>query len=80
MMNGIGSRKLRRAISGEEWSGGVCAGVAYWIVSPVWIIRLLWFLVACFSFGIGILAYILLWIFLPEWSILPEDFHEITGD
>lgn len=45
--------------------GGVCSGIAEYIaVDAVWL-RLL-FLVAFFVFGTGLLAYIILWIAIPE--------------
>ncbi|MBI4151933.1 PspC domain-containing protein [Candidatus Woesearchaeota archaeon] len=46
--------------------GGVCAGMAnYFEIDPV-LIRLIWVLVALFSMGLGILAYIIAWIIIPE--------------
>lgn len=45
--------------------GGVCSGIAQYIgIDSVWL--RLGFLVALFVFGTGILAYIILWIALPE--------------
>lgn len=72
------SRKLRK-VSDESWVGGVCAGIAYYLGCPTWIVRLVWFL-AVFVYGFGGSAYILLWIFLPEWDSTPQDYQEVTGD
>lgn len=45
--------------------GGVCGGIGeYFDVDPT-IIRLLWILFV-FSFGSGILAYIVAWIIIPK--------------
>jgi len=30
--------------------------------------------------GFGLVAYILLWVFLPEWEAVPSDYEAITGD
>ena len=71
--------KLRRipADAPEAWIAGVCAGAAYWLGTPVWIVRLFWVITL---HGPGIVFYILLWIFMPEWEKVPSDFKEVTGD
>jgi phage shock protein PspC (stress-responsive transcriptional regulator) len=44
--------------------GGVCGGFAkYFDLDPV-LVRIIWF-VLCFVGGIGILAYLLFWVFTP---------------
>lgn len=73
----FGGRKLRR-VTDEEWIGGVCAGFAYWLGFPAWLIRLFWFLAVC-SAGVGLVAYVLLWIFMPKWDCTPADFEKVTG-
>ncbi len=46
--------------------GGVCGGLAkYFEVDPV-VVRLLWAMVTIFSMGMGILAYLIAWIIIPE--------------
>ena len=46
--------------------GGVCAGIAnYFEVDPV-IVRLLLVLGTLFSMGLGILAYLIAWMIIPE--------------
>ncbi|UWG97993.1 PspC domain-containing protein [Dehalobacter sp. DCM] len=51
--------------------GGVCAGIAeYFEIDPT-IVRLIWVL-ALFA-GIGIIAYIVCWIVIPEKPISPFD-------
>jgi phage shock protein PspC (stress-responsive transcriptional regulator) len=70
--------KFRRTPQ-NSWFGGVCAGLAYSVGAPVWIVRLAWFLLAWF-YGIGVAAYLLFWIFAPKWEKLPEDFSARTGD
>lgn len=61
------------------WLGGVCAGIAYALELPVWLVRLLT-AVAFFGYGFGLGAYILLWIFVPRWAAEPADYAEVTGD
>lgn len=76
----LSKRKLRRmGVDGNHWLGGVCAGVAYWLGTFVWLVRLIW-VVATLFYGIGVIPYILLWIFLPKWKKSPEDFARVTGD
>lgn len=46
--------------------GGVCAGIAdYFEVDPV-VIRLIWVIAALISMGLGIIAYLIAWIIIPE--------------
>lgn len=56
-------KKLRRVDDGII--GGVCGGIGnYFDIDPT-IIRLLW-LISVIIFGIGILPYIICWIFIPK--------------
>lgn len=45
--------------------GGVCAGIAEYFERDPTLIRVLFFLLVLFSFGIGILAYIGMWLIIP---------------
>ncbi len=46
--------------------GGVCAGIAeYFNVDPV-LVRLLWVIFTLISMGLGIVAYLIAWIIVPE--------------
>ncbi len=55
--------------------GGVCAGIAYYTEKPVWVIRLLMFILAFVAdFWI---VYILLWIFVPNAKEVPDDYSDI---
>ncbi|HEX5127633.1 MAG TPA: PspC domain-containing protein [Rhodocyclaceae bacterium] len=56
-------RLIRRSRT-DRWLGGVCGGFARSIEIESWILRLLMtLLVLCF--GVGIVAYLLCWIFVP---------------
>lgn len=70
-------KQLRR-IREKSWLGGVCAGIAYWLGWPLWFVRLTTFLVMGVN-GVGLLLYILLWIFVPGADEVPEDYKERTG-
>ncbi|MEQ1514980.1 MAG: PspC domain-containing protein [Usitatibacteraceae bacterium] len=48
----------------DKWIGGVCGGLAAQTSIPTWSWRILFVLMALLH-GIGILAYLLLWIFVP---------------
>ncbi|HYL80079.1 MAG TPA: PspC domain-containing protein, partial [Candidatus Acidoferrum sp.] len=78
MGNGVESRPKLRRIKGKHWVGGVCAGVGYWLGVPTWLVRLIWTL-SILGYGFGGLLYILLWIFMPAWDRVPEDFEERAG-
>jgi len=46
--------------------GGVCGGVAEYFKMDPTLIRILWVIIVFFPPGLGILMYILFWIFLPR--------------
>ena len=62
----------------NKWIGGVCGGLASLTNVPAWTWRIL-FLLTALLHGIGVLVYILLWIFVPiqthavEASRMPAD-------
>ncbi len=57
--------KLTR--SNNRVIAGVCAGLAEWLGWDIALVRLLYLIVSIFSAGFpGILAYIILWIVMPE--------------
>lgn len=70
-------RKLRKVV-GRKAIAGVCAGVAYWLGLPTWVVRLVWSAAAIF-YGFGALLYLLLWIFMPKWEEVPLDYDRVTG-
>ncbi len=46
--------------------GGVCSGIAdYFEIDPV-VVRLVWVILTLLSMGLGIIAYIIAWIIIPE--------------
>jgi phage shock protein PspC (stress-responsive transcriptional regulator) len=62
--SGTSSRKLFRNTD-DKMIGGVCSGIgAYLGVSEV-VMRVV-FLISFFAFGTGLLAYVILWIIIPE--------------
>ncbi len=57
--------KLKR--SNNRVIAGVCAGLAVWLGWDIALVRLLYLIISIFSAGFpGILAYIILWIVMPE--------------
>lgn len=57
--------KLTR--SNNRVIAGVCAGLAEWLGWDIALVRLLYLIVSIFSAGFpGLLAYIILWIVMPE--------------
>lgn len=51
--------------SGDKWLGGVCGGLAQVSPFPSWAWRLIFSFLAVI-YGIGLVPYILLWIFVPS--------------
>lgn len=63
-INQTSSKKLYRDID-NKYIGGVCSGIGHYIgLEAIWV-RIIFILIA-FSTGFGFLAYILLWILVPE--------------
>lgn len=60
----INNKKLYR-IEREGEIGGVCAGLAAYFNVDVTLIRIIFVLLALFG-GNGVLAYIILWLVMPE--------------
>ncbi|MEP7069530.1 MAG: PspC domain-containing protein [Usitatibacter sp.] len=58
--------ELRRS-STDRWFGGVCGGVAEMTGIPSWSWRIL-FVLTAFLHGLGLVMYVLLWIFVPVQS------------
>lgn len=48
----------------DKWLGGVCGGLGISTDIPAWAWRIL-FVLAVFLHGVGLLVYMLLWIFVP---------------
>jgi phage shock protein C len=78
MTESPGSRPKLRRIKGKHWLGGVCAGMGYWLRVPTWLLRLAW-TVLLLVYGIGGIVYLLLWIFMPRWEVVPADYEERAG-
>ncbi len=54
--------------------GGVCGGIAEYLdVDPV-VVRLVWAIVSLISMGMGILAYLIAWIIIPEEPSLKQKY------
>jgi phage shock protein PspC (stress-responsive transcriptional regulator)/two-component sensor histidine kinase len=58
-----GTRRLERSAD-DRWVAGICGGLAGHFGQPAWLFRVL-FLVTSLLGGAGIVAYALLWLFLP---------------
>ncbi|MDC6384749.1 PspC domain-containing protein [Flagellimonas taeanensis] len=59
------AKKLYRDID-HKYIGGVCAGLEHYLgFDAIWI-RIIFILLAVFTSGFGLIAYILLWILVPE--------------
>ncbi len=59
----------------DKWIGGICGGLATLTSVPAWSWRIL-FLMTALLHGIGVLVYILLWIFVPVQLMVIE--HKST--
>jgi phage shock protein C len=70
-------RSFKR-VKKAAWLGGVCAGLAYALGLPTWMIRALW-LVLFLGAGIGGLIYVVLWLVVPPWPAEPIDYDTVTA-
>lgn len=61
----IGMRRLYRSKT-QRMLGGVCGGIGEHLDVDPTVIRLVWAVLALLSVGIGIIAYIIAWIIVPE--------------
>lgn len=65
--------KARLTRSNNRVIAGVCAGLAEWLEWDIALVRLLYLILTIFSAGFpGILAYIILWIVMPEDTGFPS--------
>ena len=69
-----------RRLPRKAWIGGVCAGAAYSLGVPTWLVRLIVTAMAVFGAGSLIVVYLLLWVFLPSEPVTPPDYFQRTGD
>ena len=70
--------KSLRRLPQKGMVGGVCAGLAYRIGMPTWLLRLSLALLVLLK-GVGVGIYLLLWIFLPRQDATPTDYRDRTG-
>ncbi len=71
-------KKLYRDID-RKYIGGVCAGLEYYIgLDALWI-RLIFLFLAIFAGGFGLIAYIILWILVPE-AVTTAQKLDMTGE
>jgi len=58
-------KKLYRSKK-NKMIAGVCAGIADYLNADPTIVRLIWAIGTLLLFGLGILAYLIAWIIIPE--------------
>ena len=58
-------RPLERAREGRKIAG-VCMGFARYLDMDVTLVRLIWLVLALASGGLGLIAYVIAWIVIPE--------------
>ncbi len=76
-------KKLYRSTT-DKWLGGVCGGIAeYYNKDPV-LVRVLWIILAIFSMGVGIVAYLAIWLIVdkyPSYYTIPlKTVRELKGE
>ena len=58
-------KKLYRSKK-ERMIGGVCGGIGEFLEIDPTVVRVIWAFMTVLSIGVGIIAYILTWIIIPE--------------
>ncbi len=71
MSQAVGTRRVVRSVS-DRWVGGVAGGLAEHVGAPAWVLRL-GFVVTTLVGGVGLVAYLLMWVFLPLDPSQPAD-------
>ena len=64
-------QSLRRSTS-DRWIGGICGGLGEMTSMPSWSWRIL-FILGLLLHGIGLVVYVLMWIFVPLQTASPAD-------
>ena len=59
------AKRLYRSTT-DKIIGGVCGGVARYLEIDATIVRIVWAIVTLFSYGFGLIAYIVIWIAVSE--------------
>jgi phage shock protein C len=65
-VGGVIARERLVRPRGDRKVAGVCAGVAEYFDLDVTLVRLVWVMVAFFPPSVGLLAYLIAWIVVPE--------------
>ncbi|MDO5447011.1 MAG: PspC domain-containing protein [Prevotellaceae bacterium] len=52
--------------SHDKWLGGICGGIAQYFGWDSAVVRLIYVFLSLFTAFCGVLAYIILWILMPE--------------
>lgn len=71
-------KKLQR-FRKEAIFGGVCAGLSYRTGMPLWSMRMLWAF-AIFCYGVGLIPYLFLCIYMPGTDDTPSDYESRVSD
>jgi len=50
----------------DRMIAGVCSGIANYLDADPTIVRLIWAIATLLLFGLGIIAYLIAWIIIPE--------------
>lgn len=57
----------------QRMVGGICGGLGEYLDVDPTVIRLVWAVLTLLTWGIGLLAYVVAWIIVPEEESSPED-------
>ena len=81
------ARKEFKCVQENNWIGGVCGGIAYAFGVPALLVRIVALLILLLPSvfilewisGVVFVAYIVAWIFCPNWEEDPEDYTKRTA-
>jgi phage shock protein PspC (stress-responsive transcriptional regulator) len=62
----------------KQTIAGICAGFAYKLGTPPWLVQVIWVVLAFGMGGVPLIAYPILWIVMPKASESPEDYDTRT--
>jgi phage shock protein C len=64
----------------ERLLAGVCGGIGQYYDTDPNLIRILWVVLTLLSFGIGVIAYIVAWLLIPEEREEGADIVSVTQE
>ena len=73
-----GASKVGSHPTTKQTIAGICAGFAYKLGTPPWLVQVIWVVATLGLGGVPFIAYLILWMVMPKASESPEDYDTRT--